>query len=309
MQYYNYFMDSDRHSTYSLKPILILIVSGFFLFSFNQLFAGQLKFKTPQEAANKLYEVIINKDTAGVRQLFGSEHIDLLPLDKIEPQHVQTFIKAWKHSHGFISIEKNKTYIKVGKINWTFPIPLEKTPQGWFFNTVEGSRVITTRQIGRNELAVIEAIQAYSDAQKEYAEKDYDGDGKLEYAQQFISSEGKRDGLYWPVGPNEPLSPLGHLFSEREPEKAYHGYYYKILTAQGNDAPGGEYSYLLGNNMVQGFAILAWPAEYGKSGIMSFQLNHEGIVYEANLGRDTDTIVKKINQFNPDSQWVKTQVQ
>ena len=147
---------------------------------------------------------------------------------------------------------------------------------------------------------------AYHDAQIEYAEKDRDNDGVLEYAQRFVSSPGSRDGLYWEAGPDQEESPLGPLLAERKPETAYHGYRFRILTAQGEHAPGGAADYLVNGNMTQGFAIIASPAEYGESGVMSFMLSREGVVYEADLGPEGEVFASSLTVFDPDSRWERT---
>ncbi len=164
-----------------------------------------------------------------------------------------------------------------------------------------------TRRIGRNELAVMQAALAYFDAQKDYASVDRIGDGVLQYAQKFWSSPGKHDGLYWPVNADEEESPLGPLFAEsdKKPGEGYQGYHFKILTAQGKDAPDGAYSYLIKDRMVSGFALIAWPMKYGDSGVMSFMVNHDGQLYEKDLGKQSDAIANKTTAFNPDASWRK----
>jgi len=160
------------------------------------------------------------------------------------------------------------------------------------------------RRIGRNELDTMQAVLAYYDAQMEYAQQDRDGDGMLEYAQQFISTPGAQDGLFWEVEAGETLSPLGPLVADRSQGGGYHGYFYRILKAQGENARGGAYSYMLGDNMQAGFALIAWPREYGESGVMSFLVSHEGIVYEQNLGPDGAGIAEAMSDYDPDVDWI-----
>ena len=210
---------------------------------------------------------------------------------------------AWDKTHRFKSIAYGKVQIAVGPEDWTLPIPIVKKDERWRFDTQAGAEEMRTRRIGRNELAAMQAVMAYYDAQKEYAISDRNGDGMLEYARKLISSPGKHDGLFWPVADGEAESPLGPLFGDDTPGNDYHGFYYKILTGQGPNAPGGAYDYLINNRMMAGFALVAWPVTYGDSGITSFLVNHDGQVYQKDLGPETDQIVRAMTQFDPDSSW------
>jgi hypothetical protein len=162
-----------------------------------------------------------------------------------------------------------------------------------------------TRRIGRNELATIEAVLAYFDAQKEYATVDRNGDGVLEYAQKFKSAKGKHDGLYWPASGNEAQSPLGPRVADLKPSEGFYGYRYKILTSQGTAAPSGAYNYLIKGRMVSGFAVVAWPVDYGDTGVMSFMISHDGQIYEKDLGSKSSQIASEMKSFNPDDGWTK----
>ncbi len=197
--------------------------------------------------------------------------------------------------------------LAIGKEQWTFPIPIVKGSTGWHFDVEEGLERMRIRRIGKNELATMQTVLAYYDAQMEYAEQDRNGDHILEYAQKFISTADARDGLFWEVQANEKLSPLGTLLADRTPGRAYNGYFYRILTAQGIDAKGGAYNYLMGGNMRAGFAMIAWPEEYGESGIMSFIVSHAGIVYEQNLGSGGADTAEKMPVYNPGEGWIATQ--
>jgi len=265
--------------------------------------AQQTHFATAEAAAKKLYEVVAAKDASSVKALFGAEYLHLLPLDGIDEQERELFIDAWKKSHKLIAGETDELFIEVGLRGWTFPIPLLKSKDGWYFDIVAGTEIVKTRRIGRNELSTMQAALAYHDAQKEYAENDRNGDGNLEYAQKFISTPSKKDGLYWDVEAGETPSPLGSYFAADTPEGAYHGYYYKILKEQGEHARGGAHSYLSGEHMKYGFALLAWPVEYGETGIMSFLINHDGVLFEKNLGPDADQLVAELNSFDPAKGW------
>jgi hypothetical protein len=201
----------------------------------------------------------------------------------------------------------------VGKQDWPFPIPLVKKSNTWVFDTEKGKDEILNRRIGDNELYTIQTCLAIVDAQREYAIKDRNRDALLEYAQKFISDPGKRNGLYWEAKQGEPQSPLGPIVSQARSQgyqgkpsgtpTPYHGYYYRILTAQGKDAAGGAYSYLVKGKMIGGFALVAYPAEYGNSGVMTFIVNHDGKVFQKNLGANTAAIARGMKEYNPDSSW------
>ena len=268
--------------------------------------SAQLLFDTPQEAAKTFIHALKNQDRNAYNEIFGSDWQDFIPTDEVDREDVNKFLQAWDQSHSIQFDADDLAYITVGKNNWLFPIPVTKTEGGWRFNPQLGEVEIITRRIGRNEISAIQSVLAYYDAQREYALKDHNGDGNVEYAQKIISTPGEKDGLYWAALEGEPESPLGPLYGEDTPGEGYHGYYFKILKRQGPDAEGGAYNYLLGNRMIGGFALVAWPVDYGESGIMTFIINHEGQVYESDLGPETDTEARKMDRFNPDTSWEKT---
>jgi hypothetical protein len=204
----------------------------------------------------------------------------------------------------------------VGSNDWPFPIPLVKKSEGWIFDTDKGREEILNRRIGQNELAAIQVSLAYVDAQREYAMKDRDGDGILEYARRFRSDAGKKNGLYWERKADEEQSPFGPIvvraqktgYAARgtgasQTTAPYHGYFYKILERQGKDAAGGAYSYLVKGKMIGGFALVAYPAQYGNSGVMTFIVNYEGTMFQKNLGKNTTTTASAMTEYNPDSTW------
>jgi len=273
----------------------------------NPLIAKQNSFETAEKAAETLYLAIDTKNRSLIKDMFGQENIYLLSFDEVDNNDIEEFKDAWKQFHKVITNDNKNYYIEVGLKKWTFPIPLIKQKDGWIFDSISGAKNILIRRIGRNELATIQTVLAYYDAQREYAEQDINNDGILEYAQKFKSTSGKKDGLYWPTKPGEALSPLGSLLENKTPETAYQGYYYKILTAQGNYAEGGAVNYIIGKRMIAGFALLAWPAEYGVSGVISFMINHKGVVYEKDLGEETQQKAELIKQFDPDPSWHKLQ--
>src|SRR5262244_137952 len=217
-------------------------------------------------------------------------------------------------SHTLVPSGDTKVVLQIGKDEWPFPIPLIKGSSGWHFDTQAGKEELLNRRIGRNELDVIQVCLAYVDAQREYYVRNPLNAALLQYAPKFISTKGKRDGLYWETAANEPPSPLGPLVAQarREGYKRtagksvpYHGYYYKMLTRQGPDAPGGAYDYVVRGKMIGGFALVAYPAQYGSSGIMTFIVNHDGVVYEKDLGPNTASTAQSMTKFNPDKTWKK----
>jgi hypothetical protein len=185
------------------------------------------------------------------------------------------------------------------------PVPIVKTTAGWQFDTRLAPEEMRIRRIGRNEVAAIQVALAYTDAQNEYRARDWNGDGVLEYAKTGLSSPGKRDGLYWASLPGEPESPLGAEFAEAKAGQPYHGYLYRILTAQGKDAPGGTRSYLKDGRMTEGYALVAWPERYDDTGVMTFIINKDGVVYEKNLGPGSDAAARAMTAYNPDGSWQK----
>jgi len=230
----------------------------------------------------------------------------------------ERFLKAYETKNALIRDGDAKVVLQIGTEEWPFAIPIVKRGEKWSFDTRKGKEELINRRIGRNELSAIQVCLSYVDAQREYGLKDQDADGLLEYAQKFRSDPGKKNGLYWETKAGEGQSPLGPLFAAAQ-EKGYsgkaaggkpvpyHGYYYRILTAQGKSAPGGAFDYVVRGNMIGGFAFVAYPAQYGSSGIMTFIVNHDGVVYQKNLGRNTDKAAQAMKLFNPDSTWKKVQ--
>ncbi len=210
-----------------------------------------------------------------------------------------------------------KAVLTVGENDWPLPFPLVKDATGWRFDTESGAEEILNRRIGRNERAAIQVCLAYVDAQREYALTQGNRDGVHEYAMKLVSAPGKKDGLYWPTKQGQPLSPLGPLAAQAREEgygkaknaahEPYHGYLYRILTGQGGNAPGGPYDYIVGGRMIGGFALVAYPVRWGDSGIMTLVVNHDGVVYEKNLGEATAAIASRMTRFDPDSTWSKSQ--
>ena len=261
-------------------------------------------FTSPEDVATTFTQSLKDKDIALVKKLLGNNYANILPIENLTHENLDNFIEAWDSNHHLVTLSKTKKLIAVGEDTWTFPIPIISSPTGWHFDINEGLERIRIRRIGRNELNVMQAVLAYYDAQMEYKEKDHNHNDILEYAQKFISSPEKQDGLFWETKTGEILSPLGPLFADRQIHNSYHGYFYKILKAQGKQAKGGAYSYLSAQQMTKGFALIAWPAEYSETGIMTFIVSHEGIVYEQNLGAKSNQLAKEISVFDPDSSWI-----
>jgi hypothetical protein len=268
---------------------------------------GQAVFVTPEDAANAFVLSLANDDTEMLGKVLGTDYREVLPLDQVDGEDVDRFITAWEKFNTLLPEGDRKMLIAVGKNEWTLPIPIVSGSSGWYFDINEGLENMRIRRIGRNELATMQAVLAYYDAQMEYAEQDRNGNGLLEYAQRFISTPGTRDGLYWEVEPGETPSPLGPLMADHTPGGGYHGYFYKILDAQGEHARGGAYSYLIGDQMRAGFAVIAWPDEYGDSGVMSFMVSHAGIVYEQDLGPDSASIASSMQVYDPGPGWTPVQ--
>ena len=276
--------------------------------------AGQKTYGSPEEAAKDLVAALKARDRKAAAAILGPGSREILDSgDKVvDRQAGERFVKAYDEAN---KLEKkgDKAVLAVGKDAWPFPVPIVKSAAGWRFDMRQGREELLNRRIGRNELAVVQVLQAYVDAQREYYLRNPQNDKLLQYAQNFRSAEGKRDGLYFPVKAGEKPSPLGPLVSGARAEGyskgkdgkpiAYHGYYYRILKSQGPDAPGGAYSYLAHGKMIGGFAAVAWPATYDNSGIFTFIVSHDGQVYQKDLGKDTATAVQKITRFNPDKTW------
>ena len=265
---------------------------------------GQAVFALPEDAANAFVLAVANDDVETLGQVLGADYREVLPLDEVDGKDVDNFIVAAEKHTALLPQGDKKRLLAVGEGDWTLPIPIVAGTSGWYFDIDEGLDRMRIRRIGRNELATMQAVLAYYDAQMEYAEKDRNGNGLLEYAQKFISTPGTHDGLFWEVESGETPSPLGSLMADRSPGGGYHGYFYRILDAQGEHAKGGAYSYLLGDQMRAGFAVIAWPDEYGDSGVMSFIVSHAGIVYEQNLGPDGAETAEAMPAYDPDASWI-----
>jgi Protein of unknown function (DUF2950) len=272
---------------------------------------AQDRFKTSDDAVAALISAVRAGAPALLIRVLGPGSGDIvLSGDTVADADTRRrVLDAYDTKHQIVMEGDDKAVLVIGPEDWPFPIPLVRQNDTWRFDAVAGRREILVRRIGRNELSAIQTCLAYVDAQQEYAEKGFSGNGV--YARRLVSSSDKKDGLYWPAQSGEDESPLGELAAAAAAEgysaglrrMPYHGYYYKILTRQGTSAPGGALDYVVRGNMVGGFALVAYPAQYGNSGVMTFLVNHKGVIYEKDLGRRTDAFASAMTSFNPDHTW------
>jgi len=267
---------------------------------------AQQTFASADAAADAFTDALRKVDRAALAKVLGANYKQFVKTDSIDRVDIETYLAAWDKQHK-VNVDGDKAVVEAGGDGWTLPVPIVKRKAGWQFDVAAGADEMRTRRIGRDELATIQAILAYYDAQREYSAVDRNGDGIHEYAQKFVSSKDKKDGLYWPSPLGMDESPLGPLLA-RQPVKGgtgYYGYRYKILTKQGKDAPGGAYNYIIGKRMRAGFAAVAWPVRWGDTGVMTFMVSHAGIVFEKDLGPNTQAIASAMTTFNPDPSWKK----
>jgi len=262
----------------------------------------QKTFASPEAAAEALVDGIARQDDAELRTVLGSGHQRLIPFDDISAEDRIAFLEAWARGHRIKRVSDSDARLELDG-GWTLPIPIVRTRAGWSFDIRAGREEMRTRRIGRNELAAIQSMYAYVEAQQEYAAQDRNGDGVVEYAQKVLSSPGARDGLYWPTAAGDPESPLGPLFDTKNLKDGYNGYRFRILKAQGPAARDGARSYVRDGRMTDGYALVAWPARYDETGVMTFIVSQDGVVYEKHLGPDTATIAGAMTRFDPDASW------
>ena len=274
--------------------------------------ASERSFANPQEAAQALVDAADKNDTAALMKVFGPQGADIVKSgDPAEDKDRRAEFARRAHEKMVVQVEPsnpNRAVIIAGNDNWPLPIPLARTKAGqWHFDIARGRVEILARRVGRNELAAIDVCRGYVEAQLEYASRDRNGNGVLDYAQKIVSSPGKKNGLY-SEGDADNLVPKAFgeaaaaIAGGKTPEP-YHGYYFRILTSQGADAPGGAQPYIVKGDMIGGFALVAYPAKYGDSGIKTFIVNHRGVVYEKDLGPSTAALVPQMTRFNPDKTW------
>jgi hypothetical protein len=280
------------------------------------LFSDEIGFTSPDEAVNALVAAVKEDNNEEIIKILGNEAKALLDSgDKVEDNADRShFLKAYEEGHLLEKSNDKKFILAIGKNGWPFPIPIIKENNNWYFDTKVAAQEILNRRVGRNELFTIQSLLAYVEAQQEYYVTNPERNKLLSYADKVLSSPNKRDGLYYPVEKGEHLSPLGALFAKAQQSgylkndkqtgpEAYHGYYYRILKGQGPNAPGGTADYVVKGKMLGGHAMIAWPDEYGNSGIMTFIVNQEGKIYQKDLGPETDKLVPKIMKYDPDKTW------
>jgi len=303
-----------KKSTYAGTTAKALIAVAVWLMS-QLAFATEPKtFATPEEAAQALLDAAASDDMNAIWGVLGDEFRDELENDDAaeERENRRRIVAGAKEALQLRADDANTRVMVIGNVAWPLPIPIVKGDKGWHFDVGAGADEIIARRIGANELAAIDNLNAYVDAQVQYASADRDGDVVLEYAQKINSSPGQKDGLYWesPAGSEDELSPFGPFvaekaayFSDREPGDPFMGYYYRIISRQGENAPGGRYDYVINGNMIAGFAMIAWPADYGSSGVMTFVVNQNGSVYQKDLGDATEVGAAALQVYDPDSGW------
>ena len=278
-------------------------------------------FASPQEAVDALTLAVKNNDIDGIHAIFGPTGHELISPDAVQASDdYKLFVQRLSEKTQMVNHSETNVTLDIGKEAWPFPIPLVKSGAKWFFDTAAGREEILARRIGANELGAIDVSNSYVAAQREYASEDRAGDSVLAYAQLLHSTPGKHDGLFWPQQAGEEQSPLGPLIAQahvegyhhtaqilNDEQAPYHGYYFKILNSQGKLAPGGAYNYIINGHMIAGFALIAWPAEWGNTGVMTFIVNQQGKVYQRNLGPSTFDIAKDVSTYAPNDTWTPVQ--
>ncbi len=270
----------------------------------------QRHFPTAEAANDAITDALRKDDDKAIADMLGSSWRDFVPgTREDEDKAREAYLKAWDENHKLVAEGDNKMLVEVGTTGFKMPIPIVKDDDGWRFDIEAGHKEMIARQIGANELYVIQTLLAIVDAQFDYASQQAAKTGAPSYARRLLSSPGKQDGLYWEAKPGEPESPLGPLVAKAQPGdregQGFHGYHYRLLYGQGANAPGGAYSYLVKDRMVGGFGVIAWPVKYDETGVMTFIVNQNGDVYEKDLGPETSQEAAKITVFDPDKDWNK----
>jgi hypothetical protein len=304
----------SRHARGLVQRIVPVLI-GIIALAIATPVRAQELFKTPQAAASALLAAAKSGAKIDALKVFGPDGEQIISSgDPVNDQNQRNkFVDAYGAKHQIEDEGSGKAVLIIGEKDWPFPVPLVKAHGRWHFGTDAGLDEILFRRIGHNELDTIQTCLAYVDAQNDYAQFTHASGGLAIYAQHFISQPGKKDGLYWSTQPGEDPSPLGDLAANATAEgynvgggrAPYHGYYYKILTSQGPAAAGGAYDYMVGDAMIGGFALVAYPAAYRNSGVMTFQVNQDGTVFQKDLGPDTGKLAEAMTQFSPDDTWKK----
>jgi len=297
-----------------LSKITILAGAAMLVLALSSLAQAQQRFKTAEEAVEALVKAARSGDSKSVVSILGPGSQELVSSgDPVEDADVrQEYLAAYDAGHRIVSESGKPSVLVIGPNDWPFPIPIVQRDGQWIFDVPAGREEVLARRIGRNELSIMKALLAYWDAQQEYADMNKSKSGQAVYAQRIVSTPGKKDGLYWPTSGNEQPSPLGEAVAAATQRgyrpgsgEPFHGYRFKILLRQGPTAPGGAVDYVVNGNMIGGFAAVAYPAEYGNSGIMTFIINNDGDIYEKDLGEGTPRIASQMTTFSPDHTWRK----
>ncbi|WP_119272761.1 DUF2950 domain-containing protein [Taklimakanibacter deserti] len=264
-------------------------------------------FKEASEAVDAFKAKMIAKDVPGLAELIGLNAKEIANTEDFD-NRLSNLQQAAKERVGVEEAGADRRIILLGNLLWPFPFPLVKTDKGWHFDNVDGLEEVLARRIGENELEAIDTCRNYIAAQQAYASDDRDDDNVLEFAQKLMSTEGSHDGLYWPAvdGDESPAGPFvveAKLQQGVPPEQGYFGYRFRILKGQGKNIAGGQYDYVINGNMIAGYALIAWPARYGETGIQTFLVSHHGTIYQKDLGPDTAKLAERITRFNPDESW------
>jgi hypothetical protein len=301
----------------SLVNTALAVAASVLVFSPPARAAQAERYATSDEAVKAFAAAAANKDTNALEVIFGPSLRELVSADPVQASNgLAIFSRRVSEKVALVPASDSKIELQLGLDAWPFPIPLVLAEGRWYFDTDAGREEILNRRIGRNELDVIRVCRAYVQAQREYAAEDHTGAQVLEYAQLLRSTPGQHDGLYWHAEAGEEVSPLGPLIAQARGEGyrrqskimtdqqvPYHGYYFKILTRQGSSAPGGKYNYIINGHMIAGFALVAWPAEWGNSGVMTFIVNQQDKVFQKNLGPKTDALARAIKCYDPGPGW------
>lgn len=296
-----------------MRKFILLITAGALLQT--GCTRTQKDFASTEEATQALVAAARANDTKALLAVLGNDAKALIDSgDPVQDRNSrERFIAEYEAAHSLDQDQPESVTLNVGADKWPFPIPLVQQDGRWHFDTAAGAEEIVNRRVGANELATIQSCLAYVDAQREYYSRNPQQDALLHFAEKLVSSEGQKDGLYWPTKENESVSPLGENFARARAEgyfkegvtkdEPYHGYIYKLLTAQGPNAEGGAYDYVVKDKMLGGFALIAFPADYGNSGVMTFIVSHSGVVFSKDLGSETTKVASSIQVFDPDSSW------
>ena len=298
-----------------MRYIALLMILGALVQAGCSRTPRQQDFASAEAASQALLAAARSDDARSLLGVLGGEAKSLIDSgDPVQDKNTrERFVTEYEAKHALVASDAGLVTLTVGTDDWPFPIPLVERDGRWRFDTAAGAEEVLNRRVGSNELATIQSCLAFVDAQREYYSSNPQSGPLLQFAQKLVSTEGQKDGLYWPASANDSPSPLGESFARARAEgyftnapakdEPYHGYVYKLLTAQGSNAEGGAYNYVVKDKMIGGFALLAFPADYAKNGVMTFIVNHGGVVYSKDLGPDTAKVAQAIEAFDPDQSW------